>query len=191
MRALLLVTLLGGLAVAQTVTPIQFADGVRVNDAVYTDINGDGLTDLAVPIREPGRAINVYLQRKQGVLFTSEPDYRLAPVYKDAVVFAVADVHPDRGSEIVLVTAKGIFAWRPIGPEKERAVKLTDCDLLVSVGTSAVVYPAAQMPLVAKQAGATLVEINPEPTQLSGYYDHTMRGTATAMLAELCAGLES
>ncbi|MHC4938280.1 MAG: FG-GAP repeat domain-containing protein [Planctomycetota bacterium] len=142
MRTLLLVTLLGGLAVAQTVTPLQFAEGAQVNDAVYADINGDGLTDLAVSIREPERAINVYLQRKQGVLFTSEPDFRLAPVYKDAVVFAVADVHPDRGSEIVLVTAKGIFAWRPIGPEKERAVKLTDCNLLWQLPFySAVAWP--------------------------------------------------
>ncbi len=45
--------------------------------------------------------------------------------------------------------------------------RLRRCDLLVSIGTSAVVYPAADMPLIAKQAGATLVEVNPEPTPLS------------------------
>ncbi|MHC4452038.1 MAG: FG-GAP repeat domain-containing protein [Planctomycetota bacterium] len=130
MKALLLIALLGGAAVAQTVTPIQFPEGVRVSDAVYADVNGDGLTDLAISVTEPERAISVYLQRKQGALFVSEPDYRLAPVYKDAVLFTIADVHPDRGSEIVLATAKGIFVWRPIGPEKERAIKLAACDLL-------------------------------------------------------------
>jgi len=66
---------------------------------------------------------------------------------------------------------------------------LTACDLLVSVGTSAAVYPAAQMPLIAKQAGAKLVEINPEETPLSRFYDQVMRGPATQMLAELCRGV--
>lgn len=63
------------------------------------------------------------------------------------------------------------------------------CDLLVSVGTSAVVYPAAQMPTIAKRAGARLVEINPEETPLSGGYDECLRGTATEMLEQLCRSL--
>lgn len=63
------------------------------------------------------------------------------------------------------------------------------CDLLVSVGTSGVVFPVAQLPLLARQAGATLVEINPEPTPLSHVYDHRLRGTADEQLALLCAGL--
>ncbi|MCA9707662.1 MAG: NAD-dependent deacylase [Myxococcales bacterium] len=67
---------------------------------------------------------------------------------------------------------------------------LRACDLLVSIGTSAVVYPAADMPLVAKRAGATLVEINPEDTPLSGAYDVHLRTTATEGLAQLCEGLE-
>ncbi len=66
---------------------------------------------------------------------------------------------------------------------------LQSCDLLVSIGTSAVVYPAAQLPLIAKQAGATLVEINPEETPLSGAYEHHLRGPATEMLARIADGL--
>ncbi|MEA3296472.1 MAG: NAD-dependent protein deacylase, partial [candidate division Zixibacteria bacterium] len=34
-------------------------------------------------------------------------------------------------------------------------------------GTSAVVHPAASLPMIAKRGGATLVEINPELTPLS------------------------
>ncbi len=60
------------------------------------------------------------------------------------------------------------------------------CDLLVSIGTSAVVYPAAQLPLIAREAGAKLLEINPEPTPMSAIYDECMRGTATEMLEALC-----
>ena len=44
-------------------------------------------------------------------------------------------------------------------------------DVFFSVGTSAVVHPAASLPVTAKQRGATLVEINPEPTPLSDLAD--------------------
>jgi NAD-dependent deacetylase len=67
---------------------------------------------------------------------------------------------------------------------------LLACDLLVSIGTSAVVYPAADMPLIAKRAGARLVEINPEDTPMSAIYEVCMRTTATEALATLCEGLE-
>lgn len=66
---------------------------------------------------------------------------------------------------------------------------IADCDLLVAIGTSAVVYPAAALPLEARRAGATLVEINPEPTPLSDAYDVSLRGTATEMLERMCEGL--
>jgi len=76
-------------------------------------------------------------------------------------------------------------------PEVLSAVDLAlrRCDLLVSIGTSAVVYPAADMPLIAKRAGAALVEINPEETPLSHIYQHHFRTTASEALAELCEGL--
>jgi len=61
------------------------------------------------------------------------------------------------------------------------------CDVFVSIGTSAAVYPAAELPLVAKEYGAKLIEINPEPTPLSHAYDECLRGTATAMLRQLVA----
>jgi NAD-dependent deacetylase len=41
------------------------------------------------------------------------------------------------------------------------------CDLLLSVGTSAQVYPAAGVLEIAHRAGAALVEVNPEPTPFS------------------------
>lgn len=40
-----------------------------------------------------------------------------------------------------------------------------NCDVLVSIGTSSVVYPAAGLIDLAKQQGATIIEINPNPTQ--------------------------
>jgi NAD-dependent deacetylase len=50
--------------------------------------------------------------------------------------------------------------------------------VMLVVGTSAVVEPAASLPLLAKQNGATLVEVNPEATPLSPYADQVLRGPA-------------
>ena len=38
----------------------------------------------------------------------------------------------------------------------------SSCKVMLVIGTSAVVYPAAQLPVIAKQNGATIVEINIE-----------------------------
>jgi NAD-dependent deacetylase len=62
---------------------------------------------------------------------------------------------------------------------------LEGCDLLVSVGTSAVVYPAAELPRIAVQRGAVTVEINPEDTPASYFYQHRVRQKASDALAEL------
>ena len=67
---------------------------------------------------------------------------------------------------------------------------ISTCDLLVSVGTSGVVYPAAEFPMRAKQAGATLVEINPELTPYSDQHDLCLRGPASEMLEQLFGKLE-
>lgn len=62
---------------------------------------------------------------------------------------------------------------------------LASCDLLVSVGTSAVVYPAADLPRIAARAGAVTVEVNLEDTPMSDLYTHRLRGKASEVLAEL------
>ncbi len=41
------------------------------------------------------------------------------------------------------------------------------CTAVLVIGTSAVVYPAASIPLMAKEGGATVIEINVEPTPLT------------------------
>ncbi|HNW60718.1 MAG TPA: NAD-dependent deacylase [bacterium] len=59
------------------------------------------------------------------------------------------------------------------------------CDLLISIGTSAVVWPAAGYPTLAQQHGAYCVEINPEPSENSAMYDRIIRGKAGEVLPEL------
>jgi NAD-dependent deacetylase len=59
------------------------------------------------------------------------------------------------------------------------------CDLFLSVGTSALVHPAAQLPLHALEHGAALVEVNPNPTPLTPYANHLLDGPAGAVLPAL------
>ena len=54
---------------------------------------------------------------------------------------------------------------------REAEKRAASCDLLLAAGSSLVVYPAAQMPLIAKDNGAKLVIINLTPTPHDGYAD--------------------
>ena len=64
-----------------------------------------------------------------------------------------------------------------------------NCDLFLSIGTSALVQPAASLPLEALQMGARLVEVNLEPTPLSRSAHFVLRGKAGSVLPELVAQL--
>ncbi len=64
-------------------------------------------------------------------------------------------------------------------------------DLFLVIGTSAVVYPAADFPVMAKRRGAPLVEINPDETALSELADVVVRapaGVALPAIVELLRG---
>jgi NAD-dependent deacetylase len=56
------------------------------------------------------------------------------------------------------------------------------CDLMLVVGTSGLVYPAAGLPKVARRAGATIVIVNPETTELDDCAHEVIRGTAAEIL---------
>jgi len=64
-------------------------------------------------------------------------------------------------------------------------------DVFMSIGTSAVVYPAASLPLIAKRAGACIVEINPEPTPLTPAADEFLQGPSGVLLPLLADAVES
>jgi NAD-dependent deacetylase len=69
----------------------------------------------------------------------------------------------------------------------EAAAKV--CEVLVVVGTSAVVYPAAGLVAVAAAVGAKVIEVNPEASALAHLADVTLRGPAGAMLPQVDAML--
>lgn len=57
-----------------------------------------------------------------------------------------------------------------------------DADVVVVVGTSAVVYPVAALPHMARRRHAKVIEVNVAPTPLSAEVDAVLRGTASEML---------
>ncbi|MBK5962665.1 NAD-dependent deacylase [Thiocystis minor] len=61
------------------------------------------------------------------------------------------------------------------------------CDLLLSVGTSSLVSPAAELPVMAADQGALVVQINPAVTALNAVAQINLRGTAARILPELLA----
>ena len=62
-------------------------------------------------------------------------------------------------------------------------------DVYLSVGTSAVVYPAAGLPQIARQAGAYVAEVNPEPSDIAGALSEQVRGRAGDVLPALLAAV--
>jgi NAD-dependent deacetylase len=65
------------------------------------------------------------------------------------------------------------------------------CDLFVSAGTSATVFPAAGLIALARQAGALIIEVNPEATAFSALADLRLPGAAGHHLPALTAAIEA
>jgi NAD-dependent deacetylase len=60
------------------------------------------------------------------------------------------------------------------------------CSVMFIIGTSGVVYPAAEIPYISKSRGATIVEINLEQTPFtSSISDYFLKGTASDILPEI------
>ncbi|GAA6141178.1 NAD-dependent deacylase [Hydrogenophaga sp. 5NK40-0174] len=59
------------------------------------------------------------------------------------------------------------------------------CSIMLVIGTSGVVYPAAGLARVAAQAGARVVCVNPEATELDSLAAACLRGPAAELLPQL------
>lgn len=77
----------------------------------------------------------------------------------------------------------------PSGPMLRAADAASHCDLFLSIGTSALVYPAAGLAEAALGAGATVIEINPNPTDLTPHAHLALQGPSGQLLPALLAAL--
>jgi NAD-dependent deacetylase len=83
-----------------------------------------------------------------------------------------------------------VFFGEMLDPVNVRAATRAaeSCEVMLVVGTSAAVYPAAALPTVAKASGAKIVEVNPEETGLTPQVDISLRGRAGETLPGLLGG---
>lgn len=71
-------------------------------------------------------------------------------------------------------------------PALEKAIEAArSCEVFFSIGTSAVVQPAASLAVAAKNRNGVLVEVNPEETALTSRADFFLRGKSGEILPEL------
>ena len=73
----------------------------------------------------------------------------------------------------------------PVGAMERAAEAAATCELFLSVGTSAVVYPAAGLPLIARENGAYVAEINPQRSDIASRLNEHVGGKAGEVLPAL------
>jgi len=111
--------------------------------------------------------------------YTLRPDDRTAPM-PPVCKFCTGYIRP------------GVVWFGEMLPEYEMraAWRAADtCDLFLVIGTSGVVYPASQLPARARRHGTPIIEINPEPSELSALADICLRGPSGAVLPQLVTQL--
>jgi NAD-dependent protein deacetylase/lipoamidase len=89
----------------------------------------------------------------------------------------------------ILKSATISFGQSLVAEDLERAQSAAEaCDLLLAVGSTLTVYPAAGLVPVAKSAGAALVILNGEPTPYDAMADAVLRGSISSVLPALVGG---
>ncbi|HEX8392673.1 MAG TPA: NAD-dependent deacylase [Longimicrobium sp.] len=65
------------------------------------------------------------------------------------------------------------------------------CGAMLLIGTSGTVWPAAELPLVARRSGARVIEVNPHPSELTHAADVFLQGPAGEVLPALLAAIRT
>jgi NAD-dependent deacetylase len=88
---------------------------------------------------------------------------------------------PDCGGVVKMDT---VMFGEPVPPQVLQACweQAERCDCMLLVGTSGWVNPAAQLPVVAQEGGATLIEVNPHQTALTSACDIALAGPSGELL---------
>jgi NAD-dependent deacetylase len=75
----------------------------------------------------------------------------------------------------------------PAHAVEEAVAAARSAEVVLVIGTSSVVYPAAALPEMARAAGAYVIEVNTEPTPLTASADVSLRGPAALLVPALVA----
>ncbi len=102
----------------------------------------------------------------------------------DAEMSAAVPVCPECGGML----RPGVVWFGEAIPESaihDAAAAVSSCDLFFSIGTSALVWPAAGLAEAARQQGASVIEVNLDATPLSSQTDYCLQGNSGSLLPEL------
>jgi NAD-dependent deacetylase len=77
----------------------------------------------------------------------------------------------------------------PLDALRQATAILSRTDVMLVIGTSGMVSPAADMPLTAKRGGATVIEINPEATAITPLADIKLDAPSGEVLPRIVEGL--
>ncbi len=144
-------------------------------------------------LRDPSAYWKVAKERGPAVL-AARPNpghHALAALERAGRLIAVVTqntdgLHQDAGSRRVIELHGFLFGEAMPIPAVEEAFALARAaDVMLVVGSSLVVYPAAHIPSAAVDHGATLIVVNAEPTPLDRIAEVVIRGRAGEVLPEL------
>lgn len=142
----------------------------KVTSVVTQNIDGlhqaSGIADSAI--------IELHGNGTYAVCLSCLRRYDLTPILQ---AFKADETLPTCGECGGIIKTGTISFGQPMPEEAmRRAERATrDCDLFLVAGSSLVVYPAAGFPALAKRAGARLVIVNREPTDLDSIADLVVR----------------
>ena len=109
------------------------------------------------------------------------------PLTSDALPEDGSRIEPPRCSACSGYVRPGVVWFGEMLPEDAWSAGLAaaeGCDVFLSIGTSGIVYPAAELPLRALGNGATVVHINPVRFDVSSQ-EHFLQGSASTMMQGL------
>lgn len=129
--ALALTAAVEGLAQNYAASEIPLEDSGSV---LYEDMDGDGYRDVIVPAwsQETGRELLIYLQ-EDGGRFPPQPSRRVE-IKPEIIAIALADVRPEPGHELLLVTSTAVFSLSSaISSYTDNLQPLFDWDFVATV----------------------------------------------------------
>ena len=148
--------------------------------------NVDGLHEVAAReaagARDPSPALPLEVHGSIFRVKCTSCTYKIP--HRDPIRWASVDVLPKCPSCGALLRPDVVWFGESLDPRvlADAFASAREADICLVAGTSALVQPAASVPLATLEAGGSLVEINPEPTPLTPVSTISLRGFSGAIL---------
>ncbi len=100
-----------------------------------------------------------------------ETRMEIKPILENFARDETMPVCPSCASEYVKTATISFGQSMPEAEMRRAEITTKTCDLMIAIGSSLQVYPAAGFPIMAKKVGAKMAILNREPTDLDSYAD--------------------